>query len=292
MSLKDLLLAIYVAFAWGSYFTVSKLVLVSFPPLLFAATRFFLLFLLTLPFFFKAELPIKKIFLLSIATFFSILFINNSIHLSSNLAPIILINEMSAPISSLFGVCFLKERFSPKDIIGIFLAIIGVVIVIQMRSVEDVSLIAVIMALFAAIAFACYNVIAKEISNVKILPLLCYISLFSFPQFLVASFFQETWPTIQELDLKSIYALLYIVIAATLMTHYIWFYLLNKYPMSKIAPFTLLSPLFGCITTAVILHETIKINVLFGGGLIMVGIAMIEFGNFCHQQKYPQNNNN
>lgn len=289
MILKDLLLAIYVAFAWGSYFTASKFVLASFPPLLFVAIRFFLLFLLTLPFFFKAKLPIKKIFLLSIATFFSITFINSSINLSSNLAPIILINEMSVPISSIFGIYFLKEKFLPKDIIGLFIAVIGVAIVIQMRLVEDVSVFAVIMAIFAAFSFAFYNLIAKEISNVKILPLLSHISLFSFPQFFVASFFYERWPTIQELDINSVYALLYIVIAATLITHYIWFYLLNKYPMNKVAPFTLLCPLFGCITTTVILHENIGINVLLGGSLIIIGIGMIEFGKFYHQQKSPNN---
>jgi O-acetylserine/cysteine efflux transporter len=285
MTIKDICLAIFVTLAWGSYFTVTKLALTSFPPLLFAAIRFFLLFLLTFPFLFKSGLPLKKIFYLSLIMFFNLVLLNYSIHSSSSLAPIILINEMAIPISSLFGILFLKEKFFLKDLLGMILAIIGITIIIKMRSVEKVSLLAVIFAVVASILFAWYNLFVKQLSKFNILGILAYFSLFVFPQFLMLSFFQETWPNIKDLEMNSIFAILYITLICTLIGYYIWFYLMKKYPMGKVVPFTFLSPLFGCITTAVILDEKIENSVLVGGILVIFGLSIIEFRRSYDKEK-------
>ncbi len=282
---KDICLAVFVALAWGSYFAISKLALTSFPPLLLGAARFFLLFLLTAPFLFKAKLPIKKIFCLSVIIFLNLVLLNYAIHLSSSLAPIILINELAVPLSTIFGILFFKEKFFFKDAVGICISLCGLAIVIQMRSVEEVSSLAVMLIILAAMLFACYNLLAKYLSNLNIFALLACSSLFIFPQFLLLSSFQEVWPKFHELELKSIYALLYIVLIGTLISHYTWFYLLNKYPMSKIVPFTLLSPLFGCVITAILLHENIDKSVFIGGGLVMLGLAIIQFKRAHDKEK-------
>ena len=157
-----------------------------------------------------------------------------------------------------------------------FIALIGLGLVIKMRSVEHVSSLAVILTIMASFSFACYHLLAKQLAKFNLLTLFSYLSLIIFPVAFLLSFFQEEWPSMEEVKLQSIMALLYIVVIGTLLGDYIWFYLLNKYPMSKVVPFTLLSPIFGCIITKTVLNEHISLSVLVGGLLVMTGLALIQ----------------
>ncbi len=285
MKLRHVFLAIFVTFAWGSYFTASKIALISFPPFFFAASRFFLLFLITSPFLFKDKLPIKTVFCFSIIILLNMLALNQAINLCISLSPIILINELAVPISTLLGVFFFKEKFALKDALGITIAFIGLAIVIQMRSKEQVCSAAVVFTILASLLFAGYNLMAKKLSCFNILAVISLSSLFIFPIFLTLSFFQENWPAPEEIQLQSILALLYIVMACSLAGHFIWMYLLNKYPMSKVVPFTLLSPVFGCLITIIALNEKIEDSILWGGSLVMVGLIIIELNKNYAEKK-------
>lgn len=276
MKLKDIILAIFVAFAWGSYFTISKITLESFPPLLFGGLRFFLTFLFTFPFFFKNKIPILQVMLLSIITFFNLIALNYAINLSSNLAPIILINELAVPFSALLGMYFLKERFTVKDVFGIIIALVGLTLIVEKHSIDNAPTIAVILSIVAALLFASYNLLSKNLANYNNLTLLSQISLLISAQFFIASFWQEPWPKIADIQLLSILTLLYSAIICSLISYYIWFYLLNKYPLGKIVPFTLLSPIFGCLMTILTLNECISYETIFGGSLVIVGLIIIE----------------
>lgn len=278
MKSKDILLAFLVVTIWGSYFLVTKIALFSFPPMFLSGIRYLLLFVFTCAFLFKEKVPIKKIFLLSIVLFVNLVALNHAILYSSNLAPIILLNELTVPFSVILGIYFLKEKVSLKDIIGIILAIIGSIVVITIRSLESVNSIAIILIILASILFSFYNLIAKELSKFNSLTILAYLSFFTFPQFLLLSYFQETWPNIEEISLSSIIALLYIAIIVTLMGYYLWFYLLNKYPLNKVTPFTLLSPVIGCISSYyTFLEEKIDHIMIIGGAILILGIIIIEY---------------
>ena len=285
MNLKDILLAFFVVTIWGSYFLVTKIALSSFPPMFLGGIRYLLLFTFTCPFILKDKVSIKKIALLSTILFLNLVTLNYAIHYSSNLAPIILLNELTVPFSVILGVYFLKEKISLKDIIGLILAIIGSIIVVKVRSLDNISSIAILLIISASILFSFYNLIAKELSQFNSLTILSYLSLFAFPQFLLLSFFTENWPSTEQIELRSILALLYMVIIITLAGYYLWFYLLNKYPLNKIIPFTLLSPIVGCISSHVFLKEEIDLPLIMGGTIVILGILIIEYERFSDKQK-------
>jgi O-acetylserine/cysteine efflux transporter len=276
MKLKDALLAVFVVLTWGSYFTVGKIIMDSFPPLFFGALRFFLMFLFTCPFFFKNKLFSLQVVVLSVITFLNLLTLNHAINISSNLSPIILLNELAVPFSTLLGIYFLKEKLKLKDCIGIIVAITGSAIIAQKCLNSSASTKAVILIIIASLLFAFYNLLAKKLAHYNILSLLSQISLLIAAQFFLASFWQEDWPAFIEIEPKAIFALLYLVTICSLLSYYIWFYLLSKYPLGKVVPFTLLSPVFGCITAIVTLNENIDYRILFGGFLVILGIIIIE----------------
>ncbi|MEK6734011.1 MAG: EamA family transporter [Pseudomonadota bacterium] len=275
MKQKDIFLAVFVAFAWGSYFSVTKIIFSSMPPFLFASIRFFLLFLLTMPFFIKAKLPYSKVFFLSIAAVMNMSFLNYAINISSNISSIILVNQLSVPISAIIGIYYFKERFLLKDFLGIMIAFFGVAIVIHLRPTAEVSLLAIVFAFCSAVFFSGYNLIAKELSEYNLMSVLSALSLFMFPQFFCLSFVVEPWPT--NIEVKSLIGLFYIVTVGSLLSSYTWLYLLKRNNMSEVMPFTaLLSPVFGCLTTSVLLKEPLKLNIIIGGGLILTGLIILE----------------
>ena len=285
MKFRDIFLAVLVTLIWGSYFTASKIILISFPPLLFAGLRFLLLFIITSPFIFKDRPPIKTVFGFSIIMFLNMIALNHAIGLCMNLSPIILINELVVPLSTLFGIIVFKERFYMKDALGIALAFIGFTLVIKIKTDESTSSIAIILTVIASLLFAGYNLIAKKLASFNIITVISLSSLFTFPMFLILSFFQENWPSLEEIQPESIKALIYIVLIGSLLSHFLWMYLLNKYPLGKVVPFTLLSPLFGCIISVITLGEKIKNNVLWGGALVMLGLILIELNKNYAQKK-------
>ena len=61
---------------------------------------------------------------------------------------------------------------------------------------------------------------------------------------------------------------------ATLAAFGAWSMLLARYPASLVAPFSLLVPVFGMSSTALLLGETLSSAKLAGAALVMVGLAV------------------
>lgn len=266
-----------VALIWGSYFTASKIALNSFPHMLFIGLRFFLLFIVTSIYLFRDKLPVKEVFYFSLIALFNMFTINKAIDLCSDLSPIVLINELSVPAAVLLGVIFLKEKCYLKDIIGMAIAFIGLSIVIHTGSEEKVQEAAVLFAIIASLSFALYNLYLKRISKYNLVSVISLSSLFIFPVFIVLSFFQEEWPSIENIQLGAVLSLIYVVVVISFLAMLAWMYLLKTYPMGRVVPFGLLTPVFGCIINTVILNEKIGINTILGGAVIIAGLIIIEF---------------
>jgi O-acetylserine/cysteine efflux transporter len=276
MKPRDISLAIVVVFIWGSYFTASKITLLSFPPLLAGGLRFFLLFLLTLPFLFQDKPPLKKILCLSGAYVVSGIAVYQAILSNSGIAPIIFIYQLNVPISILLGLVVFKEKIAFKDYIGILLSLIGLSIVTQIFSASGIGIVPVILSVCSALFFSFYMLMAKSLSSFNIFTILSRLSLFACPVFLLFSYYFETWPTLEMVKARSVIALVYKALICGLFANLGWIYLLRKYSLIKLMPFSLLTPIFGCIITAIVFDENIELSTLLGGLMIMIGIAIIE----------------
>jgi O-acetylserine/cysteine efflux transporter len=276
MKLRDILLAVFVTFAWGSYFTASKIILVSFPPFLTGGLRFFLLFLITCPFIFKDKIPFKLVLLLACIYFVNVTCLYNAISTAENISPMIFIYQLNIPISILLSLFIFKEKMLITDYIGLLLAFIGLALITNIAHSTQVSFKAVILSISAAFLFASYNMVAKKLSSFNLFALLAQLSLISFPMFFLSSYYSEEWPSLDAVQLISIAGLLYKVIICSFLANFTWFYLLNKYQVSQIMPFALLTPLFGCVVTAILLGEKVSSDTIFGGLCIMFGVAIIE----------------
>lgn len=55
----------------------------------------------------------------------------------------------------------------------------------------------------------------------------------------------------------------------------LWFTLLRRYRASQLGVFSFLAPLFGVLFGTLLLNESLSINFLIGGGVILVGIILV-----------------
>ena len=107
-------------------------------------------------------------------------------------------------------------------------------------------------------------------SMVAPLPLLTLSLALEGPEQIAAGITGATWLTIG--------AVLYIALLSTIFGFAAWGQLLKIYPAATAAPFSLLVPVSGTISAALILGETFGPVRLLGMALILAGLAVLVLG--------------
>ncbi len=79
---------------------------------------------------------------------------------------------------------------------------------------------------------------------------------------------------IHNINYLSIFSVLFQAYPVTLLGYWLWNKLITKYPMSTMAPLTLLVPLFGLLGSVIFYNEPIGITKLLACSLILSGIAI------------------
>ncbi len=82
----------------------------------------------------------------------------------------------------------------------------------------------------------------------------------------------------QTLSLKSMADVAYIAWISTLLGFCLWTYLMLRYPVNRVAPFTLLVSVVGLTTGWVVFGEQLLPVHFAGAGLLMAGLVVNVFG--------------
>ena len=90
------------------------------------------------------------------------------------------------------------------------------------------------------------------------------------PQLMLAS--------LRQIDMLTVLSLLYLAFIATLVGYGIWGSLLGRYETWRVAPLSLLVPVVGMASAALLLGETLSGLQLAGAALIMAGLYINVFG--------------
>ena len=94
--------------------------------------------------------------------------------------------------------------------------------------------------------------------------------------------FVSSFSNISSLGLLSILIQAYPV---TLLGYWSWNKLIARYPMSTMAPLTLLVPIFGFAGSIIFYHEPIGLTKLTACAFILTGIAVGIFEPWLHKGK-------
>jgi O-acetylserine/cysteine efflux transporter len=287
-----ILLAISVMAAWGFNFVVIRLGLDDLPPLFLSTLRFALAGLPILLIWRTPPAPIKWIFAvaLSLGVFkFSLLFIGMSWGVGAGLSSLVL--QMQAFFTIIVAFFILDERPSSRQYAGMLLAFTGLGLIIWDQDQSNSTFMGLCFVILAAAFWAFANIAMKEAKSRNPLHLIIWVSAFSAPIMFVSSVMIEGVDEITygltHIQATGIFSVLYLAFVATLAGFGIWAFLLRHYNASVVAPFSLLVPIFGMASGAIVLGENISTATIIAGLFILSGLALNSLQFKFMQRKVP-----
>lgn len=288
MTRKDGLLALLVVVVWGLNFVVIKLGLHNMPPLMLAGLRFLLVAFPALLFVARPRIPLHLLLGYGLTISFgqfAFLFCAISLGMPAGLASLVL--QAQAFFTIILGVFTFGERLQGKQLAGIALAIFGVLVLVEASlGAQHVPVIGFMLTLAAALSWACGNIFNKKIMSrqekPQIMSLVVWSALIPVLPFMLASYLldgpQKMVASLVQIDLLTVLSLLYLAFIATIVGYGIWGSLLGRYETWRVAPLSLLVPVVGMASAALLLGETLSGLQLVGAVLIMAGLYINVFG--------------
>ncbi|GAB2186379.1 EamA family transporter [Roseibium sp. LAB1] len=279
---RDIALALLVVSVWGVNFVVIKIGLQELPPILFAALRFALAALPAVFFLKRPRTAIKLVVLFGLFMFalqFGLLFAGMYVGMPAGLASLIL--QAHVFITIALAVAFLGETAGRAQIFGALLAAAGLGLVAFNLS-GSTTLTGLFLVVLAACSWAIANLVTKRIGSVDLLSLVAWGSLVAPVPLLLLSaviegpgVYRQVYETVTW---RGILALFYIVYPTTLLGFSVWSGLLARYPAATVAPFTLLVPIVGMVSAALVLGEPLQRWKLGAAALVVSGLCINLFG--------------
>jgi O-acetylserine/cysteine efflux transporter len=288
MTRKDGLLALLVVVAWGLNFVVIKVGLHSMPPLMLAGLRFLLVAFPALLFVARPKVPLSLLLGYGLTISFgqfAFLFCAINFGMPAGLASLVL--QAQAFFTIILGAFVFRERLQLKQVAGITLAVFGVLVLVEgSLSGQHVALLGFMLTLAAALSWACGNIFNKKIMQLPqppaIMSLVVWSALVPIVPFFVASLIFDgpavMLQSLVSLDVTTVLSLVYLAFIATIVGYGIWGTLLGRYETWRVAPLSLLVPVVGLASAALLLGETLSVLQLLGALLIMAGLYINVFG--------------
>ena len=277
MPLRDIFLALLVPIVLGFGFVISKPAMDSFPPILLNGLRWSLSGLVMCYFFPFPKKLIKEMLIIS--------FVGCTVQYALSYYGLNILDGASAtlfiqaeiPFGILIAFFVLGEKPPFKNIIGLIIAFVGIIILSGNPNLEG-KLLGVVFILSGAFLWSFAQVLAKNVSE-KIggLALTAWLGIFAGPQAILASFLIEgnTFTYIFNATFEAWIIVIYLGLIMNCVGYSCWYSVLSRHSVNNVMPVLLLFPLTGLLTAIFILNESPNSYAYFGGSIIIIGVAMI-----------------
>jgi O-acetylserine/cysteine efflux transporter len=274
VSRRDILLATVVAAVWGLNFVVIEVGLRELPPLLFVALRFALVAFPAVLIVRRPAVPWRLVVLVGLflgVGQFGLLFVGMDLGVPAGLASLVL--QCQAMFTLGLAAAVLHERPSAQQLAGCAVAFAGIALIATGRA-AGVSLAGLALCIAAAASWGASNVTTRIARPPDAVALLVWASLIPPLPLLGLSLLFEDPAQVGAIGPSGILALVYVVVLATLFGFGTWTALLRRYAAGVVAPFSLLVPVFGLLSAAVLLGEQPNTAELAGAGVVLAGLVL------------------
>ncbi|MFF8604527.1 EamA family transporter [Streptomyces sp. NPDC015346] len=271
-------LAALVAAVWGVNFVVIEIGLDHFPPLLFSALRFLAA---ALPAVFLVGRPtvawkwIVAVGLVLGVAKFGLLFTGMDLGAPAGLSSLIL--QIQAVFTALFAFVALGERPGRVKTAGMAVALAGIAVAAVDEGASG-PLAGFVLCVAAAACWGVSNVLTRKASPPDALNFMVWVSAVPVLPLLALSFALEgperDLAALRGLDWTGVGVIVYVAWITTVFGFGAWGLLLRRYPASSVAPFSLLVPVFGMSSAALILDETVTPLRWCAAALLVGGVAL------------------
>ncbi len=271
------LAGVFVAICWGGNFIAAKFGLQEISPIFITFMRFVAVSLMVVPFVKVPKAYLKQIFMLSTVLgigHFALLFIALKSGLS--ISTMVIVGQLGVPFACILGIFFLNDKVGIWRTTGLVIAFSGIFFIFGAPDVTT-NITGFAIVVFAAFFWAVGNIIMKKMEDVKILHMIGWMSLFAAPQLLITSLIFEDghMQQLSNISYIGIVSVCYTAVFSTIIAYSVWYYLIRVHPVSQVAPFSLLVPVFSIFLAVLIFNESLSINQIIGGALTIAGVAII-----------------
>jgi O-acetylserine/cysteine efflux transporter len=285
MRARDLLALVAVCIVWGLNFVVAKFSVTGAPgwvpgfegspPIFFAFLRFAFLYAFLAPWLRPRPADMWTMFGIAMgmgALQYALLFLGLQWATPSGMAIAL---QMGVPFATILSILVLKERVGWKRVVGILIAFAGVVLVVVNPATLDLSL-GVMIGVAAAFVGAVGMILVKKMPLDSI-RMQAWIGLISWPPLLVLSlvFERDQLSSVLAGGWPFLAAILFTVVLVNIFGHGVFYYLLQRYDATLIAPLTLLAPLVGVLSGIVLTHDPFGWQLVWGTILTLGGVGII-----------------
>lgn len=271
-------LAALVTAVWGVNFVVIEVGLDHFPPLLFSALRFLVAALPAVFFVGRPKVAWKWLVGVGLAlgvAKFGLLFIGMDRGMGAGLSSLVL--QVQAVFTALFAALALGERPGRVRVLGMGVALAG----IGVAAVDEGAggpVLAFVLVIAAAACWGVSNVLTRKAAPPDALNFMVWVSTVPVLPLLGLSLLFEGWDRDTEalaaLDWSGAGIIVYVAWITTVFGFGAWGFLLSRYPASSVAPFTLLVPVFGMSSAALLLDESVSPLRWCAAALLVGGVAL------------------
>ena len=291
MPFRHVLLALVVVAVWGFNFVVIKLGLADVPPLLLTGLRFLFAALPAVMFIRPPKCwwgwVVAFGFILGVVKF-GLLFVGMKLGMPAGLSSLVL--QLQAFFTIAFALPLLGERPKAVQLAGAAVAFGGIALIAADRT-SGAALGPFLMVIAAAACWGLANIVTKKAGRVDMLAFVVWASLVPPLPLFALSWAIEGGPAITAAlahpSLTALGAVAYLAWPTTLLGFGIWSWLMSRHPAATVAPFSLLVPIFGLSSAALVLGEKLGLHEAIGAALVFAGLALNVLGPRLLQRLRP-----
>ena len=289
---RSLLLALAVTFIWGVNFVVIELSVKGAPPLFVAALRFALAALPAVFLVPRPRVPLRLLigYGLTVGVIqFGLLYLAVQLGLSAGLASLLI--QTQAFFTALLSAAFLRERLRPNQLLGMGLAFVGMAL-IGLVGTHHASAVGLLLVLLAALGWAASNLMVRAAGSTNALSLVVWSALVPpIPLTLLAGVtggWDAVWHTLSASGPGFWGAVAFMAYLNTVFGFGVWSVLIQRHGAVRVAPLSLLVPVFGMLASVAVLHEDFGLFKGLAALLIFGGLALHVFGGRWRTRTAPE----
>jgi O-acetylserine/cysteine efflux transporter len=198
------------------------------------------------------------------------------ISLVQDASTVAIATQLGVPFSTVLSVWLLGERIHWRRVLGIALAFAGVVLIgfdPRVFAYRDGLALVVVSSFVGALGL----IYVKRLSGVRPLELQAWIASAGGLVLLVMSLLLESGQghSLSAATWRGWSALAFTAVMSSLVAHSAWYYLIGRYPVARLSPITLLSPLFGIFFGVTLLGDLLTARMIAGGAVTLAGVLIV-----------------
>lgn len=282
MNLREFLVLLSTSVVWGFHIVVIKIGVAAAPPMFYAAMRMSLVAILLAPFLRWRPGKMGRVFAAGACLgAFNYALMFTGIRLAPASASAIAI-ELYVPFATILSIVFLGETVGWRRTLGIALAFVGVAVVALGRAGAgaggELAILGVGLVAAAALTEAMGAIFVKQSAGFRPHELLAWFALLGTLVLwsLTLLFEHGQSQSLLAGDRWLIAgAVAFSAIGASIYAHTAYYWLLQRLPVSQVAPSGLLTTIFAVGASVVFLGEPLTPLFLVGGLMALTGVAII-----------------